>query len=837
MGVPSGEESTSKRPEESTSKRPDESTSKRPDESTSKRPEESSSKRPEESTSKRHPEESTSRRAEESSSKRHAEESSSKRPEESTSKRHAEESTKKPDESNKRPEESSSKKPVESSSKKPAESSSKRPRVEAGEWTATGRPRIAFVSRKQRDDLEKNEEKKLKIAEQKKGDELHKRRKEFLMHDEMERERVRQQERIEREKERKRREIERAKERERKLELEKGKEKLAEGSSLAGFNLLKLPDEDRGERQAEKELEVIKKQYLGVRENKKKMLKPSEKFRNIFNFEWAPEEDTQRGDTNPLYTKRLEPQLLFGRGYRAGIDVREQRKTNNFYEELIARRSEAAGEEVANFISKQSASFKQRDIVTKDENPKHWTEKSVTEMNERDWKILREDYQIYIRGGRVPSPMRSWSEGSLSWELLEAINKVGYTKPMPVQMQVIPIAQQCRDLIAVAETGSGKTAAFLLPLLMYLKELPQLNFETAPDGPYSIVMAPTRELVDQIAGEFVKFSHFCPHVRHVTLTGGKNAEEQAFTLRQGVELALATPGRLVDALSKQYTVLHQCSYVILDEADKMIDLGFEDFVHQILIAIPSSNMKSENEDEVLQQELSAKAGHRKFRITQMFSATMPSSVERLARKYLRCPSYISVGDPGAAKKDIEQRIEFISAAQKKNRLEMLLREVDPPIIVFVNQKKAADVLCKSLDNANYKVTAIHGGKSQEQREWALTSFKEGRYDILIATDIAARGIDVDDVTMVINFDMAKSIEDYTHRIGRTGRAGKKGIASTFLTQDDSDVFFDLKNFMQTTKQPIPHELASHPASKFKPGTITENGYAAGGDRQKVVFAK
>merc|ERR1719234_1916549 len=165
-------------------------------------------------------------------------------------------------------------------------------------------------------------------------------------------------------------------------------------------------------------------------------------------------------------------------------------------------------------------------------------------------------------------------------------------------------------------------------------------------------------------------------------------------------------------------------------------MGFEDFVNQVLLAIPSSNLKSENEDKVLTEELQAKAGHRKYRITQMFSATMPPQVERLARKYLRCPSYVSIGDPGAGKKDIEQRIEFISAAQKKNRLEMLLRNTEPPIIVFVNQKKAADVLAKSLDNANYKVTALHGGKTQEQREWSLSSFKEGRYDILIATDVA-----------------------------------------------------------------------------------------------------
>jgi len=724
-----------------------------------------------------------------------------------------------------------------------ASSSSAVPKAMENKWAQGVKRSIQFVSKKNREKKDENEDKKRRVEEKKKADELYRRRKEFLMQKEMERERIQNQERVEREKERKRRDEERMKEKERKAEVDTQRGKQHMGSSLAELNLLKEPDQnERQDRQFEKELEVIKKQYLGVREQRKKMLKPSEKFRNIFNFEWAPEEDTQRGDTNPLYTKRDEPQLLFGRGYRAGIDVREQRKTNNFYEKLITRRGELSvqGEEsptASATTNKESIGFKQRDLITGDENPIHWTSKPVTEMNDRDWKIFREDFQIYIKGGRVPAPMRSWSEGPLSWDLLEAINKVGYTKPTAVQMQTIPIGCQQRDLIAVAETGSGKTAAFLLPLLMYMKSLPQLTFDTAPNGPYSIIMAPTRELITQIDEEFQKFAAFCPQIRSVACVGGKSAEDQAFILRQGVELVLATPGRLVDALDKQYTVLHQCNYVILDEADKMIDMGFEDFVNQVLIAIPVTNMKSENEDEALKQELAAKAGHRKYRITQMFSATMPPSVERLARKYLRCPSYVSVGDPGSAKKDIEQRIEFISPAQKKNRLEMLLRETAPPIIVFVNQKKAADVLSKSLDNQNYKVTVLHGGKTQEQREWALTSFKEGRYDILIATDVAGRGIDVDDVQMVINFDMAKSIEDYTHRIGRTGRAGKKGIATTFLTQDDSDVFFDLKNFMLTTKQPVPHELSAHPAARFKPGTLNENGYEAGAPRQKVVFSK
>lgn len=704
-------------------------------------------------------------------------------------------------------------------------------------------PKLKFVSKNDREKNAVKEADKQKAEQKKKAEEASKRRKDFLLQEEIERERERQREREEREKERKRREEERQREREERekerLKQREEKEGLMQTSSLAEMNLLKLPDQERRERQAEKELELIKRHYLGMKENKKKMQKPSEKFRNIFNFEWNADDDTMRGDNNPLYTKRLEPQLLFGRGYRAGIDVREQRKNNSFYEELIAKRAEYSGEDVSAFVqpSKEPLSFKQRDIEDKDINKTHWTEKPVADMTTRDWRIFREDFQIFIRGGRVPVPMRVWSEGPLPWELLEAIHKVGYARPTPIQMQAIPIACQCRDLIAVAETGSGKTAAYVLPMLSYVKKLPKLDDTSAQDGPYVIILAPSRELVIQTEEEARKFAAFCD-CRMVSVVGGRDAEQQAFTLRQGVEICMATPGRLCDSLDKRHTVLNQCTYVVIDEADKMVDLGFEDYVRRVLLAIPASNMKADNEADAEKQEEDSKSAKKKYRITQMYSATMPPAIERMARSFLRCPAIINVGDPGQAKKDIEQNLEFIGEAKKKKRLEEMLVGAEPPIIVFVNQKKAVDVLSKSLDNNGYRVCSIHGGKSQEQREWAMNSFKEGRYDILVATDVAGRGLDIEGVQRVINFDMPKTIEDYTHRIGRTGRAGLKGLAISFVTPEDSEIFYDLTNFLKSSNQVIPPELASHPASKFKPGTVNEHGQVMGRKLvDQVVFAK
>mmetsp|Transcript_37799 Transcript_37799/g.66605 ORF Transcript_37799/g.66605 Transcript_37799/m.66605 type:complete len:753 (+) Transcript_37799:175-2433(+) len=704
-------------------------------------------------------------------------------------------------------------------------------------------PKISFMSRGDREKNAEKEASRQKNEAKKKAEEASKRRKDFLLQEEIERERERQREREERERERKRREEERQREREERekerLKQREEKDSLMQISSLAEMNLLKLPDSERRERQAEKELELIKRHYLGMKEAKKKMQKPSEKFRNIFNFEWNADDDTMRGDNNPLYTKRLEPQLLFGRGYRAGIDVREQRKSNSFYEELIAKRAEYTGEDVSTFIqpAKESASFKNRDIEVSDDHKIHWTDKPVQDMTVRDWRIFREDFQIFIRGGRVPNPMRIWAEGPLPWELLEAIHKVGYARPTPIQMQAIPVACECRDLIGVAETGSGKTAAYMLPMLAYVRKLPPLDDTTAQDGPYAIVLAPSRELILQIEEESRKFAQFC-QARVTSVVGGRDAEQQAFSLRQGTEICLATPGRLCDALDKRHTVLNQCNYVVLDEADKMVDLGFEDYVRRVLLAIPATNMKAEDEDKALEQELQAKAGKTKFRITQMFSATMPPAVERMARQFLRCPSIISIGDPGHAKKDIEQLLEFIGEAKKKKRLEELLVGAEPPIIVFVNQKKAVDVLAKSLDNSGYRVCSLHGGKSQEQREWAMNSFKEGRYDILVATDVAGRGLDVEGVQQVINFDMPKTIEDYTHRIGRTGRAGNKGMARSMLTPEDQEIFYDLTQFLKSSGQLVPPELANHPASKFKPGTLNEFGQPMGKKlSDSIVYAK
>ena len=629
----------------------------------------------------------------------------------------------------------------------------------------------------------------------------------------------------------------------------------------------------------EKELQEIKNAYLGVKKQKKKVLKISEKFR--FSFDWGADEDTSV-DLNPLYEKKHEALLLFGRGLRAGIDRREQLQKRdmvlqNRHRELPAApppRSvpgalpeapsssvamklmppppppppgapppppddsngdvppppppeEAAGEEPKS--SKELMALRLQEnlkmmnsksnldkMIEKYDQSLHYTEKSIDDMSARDWRIFREDYEIQTKGnmrhpgtGQVIRPFRFWPESGLQTEILDAIKKVGYEKPTGVQMQCIPLGLACKDVIGVAKTGSGKTCAFVLPMLTYVLKQPPITRETAGDGPLALIMAPTRELVQQIEEETRKFASLLK-IRVYSVVGGLSIEEQGFITNQGVEVMVATPGRLNDALDRRYMVLNQCNYVVLDEADRMIDMGFEPQVNAILKAMPTSNLKPEDEDALIDMN-----GDVIYRQTYMFSATMPPAVERIARQYLRQPAYVYIGDQASSKDNITQNIIWTKENKKRDHLlDLLQNGPPPPIIIFCNGKKGCDILARSLDKMGYPTAVIHSGKDQAQRETALEGFKSGAFEILVATDIAGRGIDVQGVEHVINYDMPKDIESYTHRIGRTGRANRTGVASTFVTGEgiEENVLWDLKCMLTNCKQNIPRELDRHPSA-------------------------
>lgn len=536
---------------------------------------------------------------------------------------------------------------------------------------------------------------------------------------------------------------------------------------------------------------LIKQRYMGADQNqstfsaKKKRRRTTEKK---FNFEWNTEEDTSP-DYNPLYQARAEA-TFYGRGRLGGFseDLADNAARN--YAKALQDTDRDSGKARAKEMMEMER--RRKEEGGRSSLDKHWSDKKLEHMRERDWRIFKEDFNISTKGGAIPNPMRSWAESGLPKKLLDVVDLVGYTEPSAVQRAAIPIALQSRDLIGVAVTGSGKTAAFLLPLLVYISELPALNELTKNDGPYAVILAPTRELAQQIEIEARKFATPLGFTC-VSIVGGHSLEEQAYNLRDGAEIIIATPGRLVDCIERRVLVLGQCCYVIMDEADRMIDLGFEEPVNKILDALPVANMKPDSEEAedavVMSQHL---GGKDRYRQTMMYTATMPSAVERIARKYLRRPAIVTIGNVGEAVETVEQRVEFVAGEDKRKKrlLEILSsREFQPPVIVFVNIKRNCDAVARDIKHSGFSSVTLHGSKTQEQREAALASVRSGGTDVLVATDLAGRGIDVPDVSLVVNFNMATNIESYTHRIGRTGRAGKSGVAITFLGNEDSDVMY------------------------------------------------
>ncbi|MBB2177527.1 DEAD/DEAH box helicase [Gluconacetobacter johannae] len=345
----------------------------------------------------------------------------------------------------------------------------------------------------------------------------------------------------------------------------------------------------------------------------------------------------------------------------------------------------------------------------------------------------------------------TFADLSLAPTLLRALAEEGYANPTPIQAQSIPMLLEGRDLLGMAQTGTGKTAAFALPLLHRLAADPR----PAPRGGARVlVLAPTRELVSQIADGFESFGRYLkPSV--TTIFGGVSPFHQVNALKTGVDIIVAAPGRLLDLIDQGLCDLSQLEALVLDEADQMLDMGFAKPIERIVATLP------------------------KDRHTVLFSATMPKSIAALAENLLRDPAKVEIAPPSTTVDRIEQSVMFVDAADKKAALLALLRT--PGIgqaVVFTLQKNIANEVCAFITEAGITAEALHGNKSQGQRERALDAFRSGTAQVLVATDIAARGIDVDTVTHVFNHDLPSLPESYVHRIGRTGRAGRNGFAIT-----------------------------------------------------------
>ncbi|KAK7206939.1 P-loop containing nucleoside triphosphate hydrolase protein [Myxozyma melibiosi] len=570
------------------------------------------------------------------------------------------------------------------------------------------------------------------------------------------------------------------------------------GHSNSSSALGKRKDTD-ADAELDPEAKLLRERYMGIQESKvRRPKKRATKSDRRFTFDWNAADDTSAADRDPVFAAAKAVSS-------AAASDQQKRLTKDEY----ARREAELRE-----LTRKSKDADYDDL--------HWSEKPLSKMKERDWRIFKEDFNISTKGGSLPNPMRSWAESGLPTPLLRVVEQVGYDEPSAIQRAAIPIALSCRDLIGVAETGSGKTASFVLPLLAYIIELPTLDEVTKADGPYAIVLAPTRELAQQIERETRKF---CEPLgfRCVSIVGGHTHAEQSLNMQEGAEIVIATPGRLVDCLERRVLVLSQCCYVIMDEADRMVDLGFEEQVNKILESLPVTNVKPDSEDAENTQKMSKFLGGKdRYRQTMMYTATMPAAIERIARQYLRRPATVIIGNAGQAVATVEQRVEFVGSEERRRRRMAEIVESGgyaPPIIVFVNLKRDCEAVARQLTGLGWRAVTLHGSKSQEQREAALAALRDGQAEALVATDVAGRGIDVPDVSLVLNYNMAKNIEAYTHRIGRTGRAGKSGVAITFLSNEDQDTFYDLRQML--SKSPlskVPDELRRHEAAQVKVGT-------------------
>jgi len=350
-----------------------------------------------------------------------------------------------------------------------------------------------------------------------------------------------------------------------------------------------------------------------------------------------------------------------------------------------------------------------------------------------------------------------FSNFGLETEILQAVQKAGYTRPTPVQERAIPMVMKGQDLIAIAQTGTGKTAAFVLPML---HRLSLLNRERELHGTRALILAPTRELVLQIAENIGIYGQHLP-IRVAAIYGGVDEEAQIKTLRKGVHIIVATPGRLIDFLGQQKLDFHPLEMLVLDEADRMLHMGFLPDIEKIVAALPQR------------------------RQTLMFSATFSKEVESLARRFLNQPKMIQIGNRSEAADTVSQCVYEVQPHLKGPLLVELLKQPKfNRVLVFVRMKDGANRLTDFLTAAQVKVTKLHSSRTQEQRQKALQDFKDGKYQVLVATDIVARGIDIDGVTQVINFDFPVNPEDYVHRVGRTGRAEHEGEAISFVPKGD-----------------------------------------------------
>lgn len=414
-----------------------------------------------------------------------------------------------------------------------------------------------------------------------------------------------------------------------------------------------------------------------------------------------------------------------------------------------------------------------------------------------------------------PAPIESFEDMCLNSSIMKDITFHEYTRPTSIQAQAMPVALSGRDLLGCAETGSGKTAAFAIPMIQHCLAQPPIR---RGDGPLALVLAPTRELAQQIEKEVKAFSRSLQSFKTAIVVGGTNIAEQRSELRAGVDVVVATPGRFIDHLQQGNTSLSRISFIVLDEADRMLDMGFEPQIREVMQNLPEK------------------------RQTLLFSATMPVEIEVLAQEYLTNPVQVKVGKVSSPTANVSQRLVKVLDNEKIDRLlDLLVEEASqaersghpfPLTIVFVERKTRCDEVAEALVLQGLHAVALHGGRSQSEREAALHDFRKGSTYILVATDVASRGLDVTGVAHVVNLDLPKTMEDYVHRIGRTGRAGSTGHATSFYTDRDMYVVAHIRKAISDAESGNTVEFATGKVARRK-----EREAAAAQKEARVAMSK
>ncbi len=403
------------------------------------------------------------------------------------------------------------------------------------------------------------------------------------------------------------------------------------------------------------------------------------------------------------------------------------------------------------------------------------------------------------------SALDSFSQLQLAEPLARAVAEMGYTSMTPIQAQAIPVVLQGRDVMGAAQTGTGKTAAFSLPLLQRMLKHENASTSPARHPVRALVLLPTRELADQVA-QSIKAYAKNTQLRSTVVFGGIDMKPQTAELKKGVEVLVATPGRLLDHIEAKNAVLNQVEYVVLDEADRMLDIGFLPDLQRILSYLP------------------------KQRTTLLFSATFSPEIKRLAGSYLQDPVTIEVARSNATASTVEQHFYSVTDDNKRRALRQILKARElRQAFVFVNSKLGCARLARSLEREGLKTVALHGDRSQDERLKALDAFKKGEVDLLVCTDVAARGLDIKDVPAVFNFDIPFNAEDYVHRIGRTGRAGASGLAVSFVSGNDQRLVTEIEKLIKTKLEIEPIEFEEDMPRIREQGRFNEGRRAWGGD--------